>query len=88
VAVFSDTAPPPSLFDLIPQVAPTPLLLISSADAQNETLATRYAALAGDRSTHGAIPGHNRIGGITERPVQYERKVTTFQDQAVAQNAE
>lgn len=64
------------------------MLLISSADAPNETLATRYAALAGHRSTYWAIPGDNHIGGITERPVEYERKVTTFLDQTLAQNAE
>ncbi len=84
VALFSDTAPPPSLLDLIPRIAPTPLLLISSADAPNETLAPRYAALGGEGSTHWAVPGANHIGGITERPPKYERTVVSFLDDALA----
>jgi uncharacterized protein len=85
VAVFSDTAPPPSMFDLIPRIAPTPLLLISSADAPNETLAPRYTALGGEGATHWAVPGDNHIGGITESPSQYERVVITFLDDALAE---
>ena len=82
VSVFSDTVPPPSLLDLIPRVAPTPLFLISSADAQNEKLAERYADLAGEPSAHWAVPGDHHIGGITERPAEYERRVISFLDEA------
>ena len=87
LAVFSDTAPPPSLFDLIPRIAPTPLLLISSADAPNETLAPRYAELAGAGATQWAVPGDHHIGGITERPARYERTVIGFLDEALAAQA-
>jgi dienelactone hydrolase len=78
--LFSDTLPPPSLLDLIPKVAPTPLLLISSAEAPNEKLAPRYAELAGEGSTHWAVPGDHHIGGIDERPAEYERRVVSFFD--------
>ncbi len=81
VSVFSDGLPPPSMFDLIPRVAPTPLLLISSAEAPNEKLAGRYADLAGEPSTQWAVPGDHHIGGITERPAEYERRVIAFLDE-------
>ena len=84
LSVFSDTLPPDSLFDLIPEVAPTPLLLISSAEAPNEHLAEPYAELAGEPSEHWAVPGNHHIGGITEDPDEYERRVTTFLDGALA----
>jgi fermentation-respiration switch protein FrsA (DUF1100 family) len=84
VSLFSDTAAPPSLFDLIPQIAPTPLLLISSAEAPNEVLAPRYADLAAEGATHWAVPGNDHVGGVTSHPVQYERTVIRFLDAALA----
>ena len=42
--------------------------------APNEKLASRYAALGGERATHWPVPDDNHIGGITERPALYERR--------------
>lgn len=84
VSLFSDTAPPPSLFDLIPQIAPTPLLLISSAEAPNEVLAPRYADLAGEGATHWAVPGNDHVGAVSSHPIQYERTLIKFLDAALA----
>ena len=86
VAVFSDSLPPESMFDIVPEVAPTPLLLISSADAPNEHLADPYAELAGEPSEPWAVPGNHHIGGITEEPAEYERRVISFLDEALAKH--
>ena len=84
VSLFSDTPPPPSLFDLVPRIAPTPLLLISSAEAPNEVLAPRYADLAGEGATQWAVPGNDHVGGASAHPAHYERTVIRFLDSAFA----
>jgi uncharacterized protein len=83
VALFSDTAPPPSMFDLIPAVAPTPLFLISSREAPNEVLAPGYEQIAGAGSESWSIPGNHHIGGIDVAPELYERRVVGFLDRSL-----
>jgi alpha/beta superfamily hydrolase len=78
LAVFSDTAPPRSMLDVIPDVAPTPLFLISSRDAKNETLAPRYEEIAPPGTATWSIPGDNHMGGIEVAPEAYERRVIRF----------
>ena len=57
VGVFSDTAPPESLSDLVPRIAPRPLLFIWAPDGGNETevLTPDYHR---DRRTERVPVGH------------------------------
>jgi uncharacterized protein len=86
LAIFSDTAPPPSMLDVIPDVAPTPLFLISSRDAKNETLAPRYEEIAPPATETWSIPGDHHIGGIEEAPQAYERRVVGFLERSMVRH--
>jgi hypothetical protein len=83
LAVFSDTPPPRSMLDVIPDVSPTPLFLISSRDAENEALAPRYAEIAGPGAETWSIPGNHHIGGIDVAPKAYERRVIGFLERSL-----
>jgi hypothetical protein len=83
VSLFSDTAPPPSMFDVIPDVAPTPLFLISSQDAANEVLAPRFEEIAPPGTETWSIPGDDHIGGIEVAPKAYERRVIGFLERSL-----
>lgn len=82
VALFSDTAPPRSMFDVIPEVAPTPLFLISSREAKNEVLASRYEEIAPPGTETWSIAGDHHIGGIDVAPGAYERRIVGFLERA------
>ena len=58
VAAFSDTAPPRVLFDLVPRIAPRPVLFIWAPDGGNETevLTPEYARIAGPTRRCGPSP--------------------------------
>jgi len=83
VALFSDSAPPRSLFDVIPDVASTPLFLISSREAPNEVLASRYEEIAPPGTETWSIPGDNHIGGIEVAPEAYEKRVIGFLERSM-----
>jgi uncharacterized protein len=83
VAVFSSTAPPPSLTDLVPRIE-QPLLLIWAPNGGNmETMNPVYRDLAGGPASIWAIPDARHIGGITAHPREYERRVVGFFDNAL-----
>ncbi len=85
VGVFSDTAPPASLTELIPRIAPRPLLFIWAPDGGNETevLTPEYQRIAGSNATLWAIPHAKHIKGIEAQPRAYERRVVAFFDDAL-----
>jgi hypothetical protein len=83
VAVFSNTAPPPELTELVPRIAPTPLLLIWAPASGGEDMNPTYYRLAGRPKTIWAIPEAGHIQGITARPKEYERRVVDFFDEAL-----
>jgi uncharacterized protein len=83
LAVFSDTAPPPSMLDVIPEVAPTPLFLISSREAKNEELAPLYEEIAPPGTESWSVPGDHHIGGIEVAPQAYERRVIGFLERSL-----
>jgi hypothetical protein len=85
VAVFSDTAPPATLTDLVPRIAPRPLLFIWAPDGGNETevLTPKYHRVAGPNSSLWAIPDAKHIKGIEAQPREYERRVVGFFDDAL-----
>ena len=65
-------------------VAPTPLLLIASGNAQNESAFNRlYADAAREPVDFWDIPDGTHTAAIRERPAEYERRVVAFFDQAL-----
>jgi fermentation-respiration switch protein FrsA (DUF1100 family) len=84
VAVFSNTAPPEHLKDLVPRIAPRPMMLIADPDSPNgEDLNKTYYEAAGEPKTLWEIPGAGHVGGIDDRPEEYERRVIGFFDEAL-----
>jgi pimeloyl-ACP methyl ester carboxylesterase len=85
VAVFSDTAPPATLTDLVPRIAPRPLLFIWAPDGGNETevLTPEYQRGAGPTASLWAIPRAQHIKGIEAQPREYEHRVVGFFDDAL-----
>ena len=84
VALFSNTAPPPKLTDLVPRIE-QPLLFIYAADGGVETMNPRYYRLARGPKAIWAIPGIEHMGGITAHPQEYERRVIAFLDRSLSQ---
>ena len=83
VALFSNTAPPPELTELVPRIAPTPLLLIWAPNSGGENMNPGYYRLAGQPKAIWTIPEAGHIQGITARPKEYERRVVAFFDRAL-----
>jgi len=85
VALFSDTAPPATLTELVPQIAPRQLLFIWAPDGGNatEVLTPQHHRIAGSNASLWAIPNAKHIKGIEEQPRAYEHRVVTFFDHAL-----
>ena len=85
VSVFSDTAMPATLTDLVPRIAPRPLLFIWAPDGGNatEVLTPEYHRVAGPNSSLWAIPDADHIKGIEAQPRAYESRVVAFFDEAL-----
>jgi dienelactone hydrolase len=83
VALFSNQGPPPDLEELVADVAPTPILLIYSADGQGgEELNRQYFEAAGEpKELWEADGGH--VGSQDADPEEYERRVVGFFDEAL-----
>jgi fermentation-respiration switch protein FrsA (DUF1100 family) len=83
VAVFSNTAPPPRLTDLVPRIT-QPLYLIWAPNGGNaETMNPVYYRLAGGPKTIWEIPDARHIQGLTAHPKEYERRVVGFFDRVL-----
>jgi fermentation-respiration switch protein FrsA (DUF1100 family) len=83
VAVFSNTAPPPKLTDLVPRIT-QPLYLIWAPNGGNaETMNPVYYRLAGGPKTIWEIPDARHIQGITKHPKEYEQRVVGFFDRSL-----
>jgi hypothetical protein len=84
IAAFSNQSPPTNLRDLVPRIAPRPLLLIAAPNSPNgEDLNRGYYAAAGEPKTLWEIPESGHTGGIEARPREYERRVVSFFDEAL-----
>lgn len=85
VAVLSGDRPPPSLADLVPRIAPRPLLLIGAgSDNGGEDLQPRYFAAAKHPKEFWKIPEAGHTGGYAARPREYALRLTGFFDAALA----
>lgn len=81
---ISGTRPAPSLNDLMPRIAPRPVLLIASG-APGEIPTNRgYRDRGGATVELWELPGVGHTAGLRERAADYERRTTTFLDRALA----
>jgi hypothetical protein len=85
LAVMSGTAPPPSLKDLVPRIAPRAVFLIyaGKGGGGEEFNATYYEAAAKASTWLWRIPESRHVGGFQARPGEYERRVIGFFDRAL-----
>ncbi len=84
VAVLSGDAPPPSLRDVVPAIAPRPILLIYAGNGRGgEDLNPAYFTAAGEPKTLWRIAGSDHTGGLETAPRAYERRVVGFFDRAL-----
>ncbi|HYZ82644.1 MAG TPA: hypothetical protein VE571_15315, partial [Solirubrobacteraceae bacterium] len=82
--VLSGSEPGPALAQLVPRVAPTPLLLISSGRFPGEReLNERYARVARPPFEWWDLRDVHHTAGIRERAAAYDRRVVGFIDRAI-----
>jgi len=82
---ISGMRPAPSLFGLMPRIAPRPALLIASGGANDEIPTNAaYRDAGGPTVRLWAIPEAGHTGGLRARPTEYERHVIAFLDDALA----
>jgi hypothetical protein len=84
LAVFSNQMPPPDLQDVMPRIAPRPVLLIAAPNSPNgEWLNRGYYEAAQEPKTLWEIPESGHTGGLAARPAEYERRVVGFFDRSL-----
>jgi fermentation-respiration switch protein FrsA (DUF1100 family) len=84
LAVLSGSAPPPSLADLIGRIAPRPVLLIyAERGAGGEELNPEYHRAAAAPKQLWLVREAGHVGGLEARPLEYERRVVGFFDDAL-----
>ncbi len=86
LALFTGLRPPPPLTELIPRIAPRPLLIISAGHGigGEVELSDVFYAAAGEPKQRWYIPEAGHTGGLAARPAEYETKVIAFFDAAFA----
>jgi hypothetical protein len=84
-AVLSGDSPPPSLEELVAQIAPRPVLLIYGEhdNGGEQALTPAYYEAAGEPKQLWEVPGAAHTGGIDARPGEYEQRVIAFLDAAL-----
>src|SRR5215207_2031519 len=89
MALFTGLTPPPPLTELIPRIAPRPLLIISAGHGMGGEveLSDRFYAVAGEPKQHWQIPEAEHTGGLAARPQEYEAKVIAFFDAALTRSS-
>jgi alpha/beta superfamily hydrolase len=81
---LSNRRPPADLADLMPEIAPRPVLLIRGMQGNGDEALNRvYRAAGGPSTTLWEIPGAGHTGGISAAPAEYERRVVGFLDRAL-----
>ena len=82
--VLSDHLPPTDLADLMPRIAPRPVLLIRGMQGNaDEALNRAYRDAGGPTATLWEIHRAGHTGGISAAPAAYERRVVGFFDRAL-----
>jgi pimeloyl-ACP methyl ester carboxylesterase len=81
---ISGMRPVPSLYDVLPEIGPRPVLLIGAGGEKTEIPVTRaYAEAVGPTAQTWEIPEAGHTGGLRARPAEYERRVIGFLDEAL-----
>jgi len=81
---LSDHLPPADLADLMPLIAPRPVLLIRGLEGHGDEALNRvYRAAGGPTVALWEIPRAGHTAGLRAAPDQYERKVVGFFDRAL-----
>lgn len=91
LVVISGVTPPPPLVDLMPQIAPRPLLLIAAGTETDQEIKLNriYYDAAGEPKQLWELPDSTHIGGLFSHSVEYQAQVLAFFDRAlVAGNAD
>jgi uncharacterized protein len=84
LAVLSGTAPPPSLEDLVPRIAPRDMFLIYAENGGGgEELNPDYYRAASEPKSLWEVAGAGHVGGFQTRPQEYEERVIRFFDGAL-----
>jgi uncharacterized protein len=84
VAVLSDSAPPGDLADLVPRIAPRPVLLIEAGNGHpDEILNEVYAARGGPATQLWKVASGGHTGALEAVPGEYQRRVIGFFDRAL-----
>jgi uncharacterized protein len=85
VALFSNGLPPPSLEDLAGRIAPRPVFVIYAVPGQGgeAELSEVFYDAAGEPKEIWLVPESEHTGGIEAQPVEYERRVVGFFDDAL-----
>ena len=82
IRVLSGDAPGPPLEDLVGRIA-APTLLVSAGTAEERDFNVLYERAAGGRVEHWNLPDTHHTRAIREHPVDYERRVVGFLDEAL-----
>ena len=83
VAVLSNSTPPDGLADLVPRIAPRPVLLIQARQGNpDEVLNEVYDRAAGRASERWVAKG-GHTGALAAAPTEYEQRVVGFFDRAL-----
>ena len=84
VALLSGTSPPPPLTELLPRIAPRPLLLVyAGRGGGGEELTLDYFRAALQPKSLWKIEEADHVGGFEARPREYELRVVRFFDRAL-----
>ena len=83
MGALTGSSPPPSLGELVPRIAPRPLLLISGALGEEQAANEIWAARAGAGSSlwHAEDAGHTHA--LAAHPSEYERRVVGLSDRGL-----
>lgn len=83
--LFTGSAPPPSLTDLVRRISPTPVFFVYGEHGQEgeRSLNPTYYREAREPKLIWRVPASGHTGGIDARPVEYERRITGFFDRAL-----
>jgi uncharacterized protein len=84
LAVLTEEQPPANIRSLAGRIAPRPIMLIAAPNSKNgEKLNRGFYAAAREPKTLWEIPESKHTGGLHARPVEYERRVVGFFDDAL-----
>ena len=84
VVALTGDLPPPGLQDVLPRIAPRPVLLVfAGRGGGGEELNRTYASRAGVGTVLWEIPDAKHVEGIRARPAAYERRIVSFLDRAL-----